>query len=174
MNGEILERLIRDIYGPGGLKDRLGELERMPFMAPGKMNHIEDGIDAIDDRLDDLETGIDSGMVDYSDASTITGWSSFTTKIIRYKVIGKMVFVEFNIAGTSDDAAARFTLPYARAGEEIRLLSAVIFDNGAYQATPGLIRLMTGLVQVYKDGLATVFTASGVKRVQGQFWYEMA
>lgn len=58
MNGEILERLIRDIYGPGGLKDRLGELERMPFMTPGKMNNIEDRIDAIDDRLDDLEAEI--------------------------------------------------------------------------------------------------------------------
>lgn len=139
-----------------------------------KMNNIEDGIDAIDDRLDDLETGIDSGMVDYSDTSTITGWSSFSTKVILYKVIGKMVFVEFNIAGTSNNTAAQFTLPYARAGGEARLPAAVIADNGSYQSTPGVIRLTTNLVRVYKDATFTVFTASAGKTVIGQFWYEMA
>jgi len=85
-----------------------------------------------------------------------------------------MVFVEFNIAGTSNDTAAQFTLPYARAGGEARLPAAVIADNGSYQAAPGVIRLTTNLVRVYKDARFTTFTASGDKTVRGQFWYEMA
>jgi len=155
----------------------------MPASYPGSVKTFTtkvNGVDAPDaEHINDLqlevaavETELLGGWTDYSNTSTVTGWSSFTTKQIYYKSIGKLVFVEFNIDGTSNADSAQFTLPFTRSGiSEIRLLSAVVMDNGAYQSAPGAIRLTANLVRVYLNGLLTVFTASGRKIVQGQFFF---
>jgi len=155
----------------------------MPASYPGSVKSFTtkvNGVDAPDaEHINDLqlevaavETELLNGWTDYSNTSTVTGWSSFTTKQIYYKAIGKLVFVEFNIDGTSNANSAQFTLPFNRSGiSEIRLLSAVVMDNGAYQSAPGAIRLTANLVRVYLNGLLTVFTASGRKIVQGQFFF---
>jgi len=33
--------------------------------------------------------------IDYSSTTTVVGWASFTTKVIRYCVVGNIVFVQF-------------------------------------------------------------------------------
>jgi len=48
----------------------------------------------------------------YSAVSTIVGWSSFTTKLIYTKKIGKTVFVSFFLHGVSNATTISFTLPY--------------------------------------------------------------
>lgn len=156
----------------------------MPASYPGSAKTFTtkvNGVDAPDaDHINDLqlevnavETDLLKAPVDYSATSTVTGWSSFTTKQIFYLKIGKLVWVEFNLAGTSNDTVAQFTLPYSRSGgvTEERLPFVVIADNGAFQATPGTIRLTTNLVRIHKDGLLTAFTNTGTKTVFGQFFY---
>jgi hypothetical protein len=49
---------------------------------------------------------------DYSGSSTIVGWTTPTAKI-RYKKIGKLVWVQYQITGTSNAGTTSFTLPFA-------------------------------------------------------------
>lgn len=109
---------------------------------------------------------------DYSATSTITGWSSFTTKSIYYSTIGKKMFVVFNIAGTSNATTVSFTLPYS-ASVNTRNGSALIQDNGTNSTTPGLVQMLSSsnTVTVYKDCSmsGTAFTNSGAKAVYGSF-----
>ena len=55
---------------------------------------------------------LDSGWVDISNTSTIVGWSSFTTKVLKYRRIGKSLYVKYSIVGTSNSTTTSFTVPY--------------------------------------------------------------
>jgi hypothetical protein len=114
---------------------------------------------------------------DYSATSTVVGWSSTTIKLIYYKRIGKLVFVAFDINGTSDSATATFTLPHTSAGPFTQLNGILVRNNGTTSTTPGRITILNGGVTC-QAGLnmsnAAGFTASGEKRILGQFWYEAA
>lgn len=142
-----------------------------------KMNNIEDGVDAIDDRLDDVDgrvEDIEDGWLDYSATSTITGWSSYTVKEIFYKVVGKIVFINFALAGTSNSATATFTLPYTSINMSILVAIAAkdngsIINNAVAAVNPG-----SNLAGFYTNMDAAAWTASGTKTVVGQFFYEIA
>ena len=113
---------------------------------------------------------------DYSGDTTTVGWSSFTTKRIYYKKIGNLVFINFNLKGTSDDTVATFTLPYTStnsADYETRVLIPVM-DNSVQLNTPGLVLLEpnSNIAQSFTTIGEAPFTNSAQKRVQGQFWYE--
>lgn len=113
-----------------------------------------------------------SDWVDYSATSTVVGWSSFTSKVITYKKVGKQVFVSFGISGTSNATTASFTLP-----DNATILgysvSAGVTNNGTILATPGVISLLvsTNTVNLFKERPTTPFTNTGTKTVQGQFFY---
>ena len=81
----------------------------------------------------DMVTSV--AWTDYSATSTIVGWTSYTTKEIWYKKIGKIVFVTFHIAGTSDDTVANFTVPFSN-NADVRV-NVVIrgLDDGSYNAS---------------------------------------
>lgn len=115
---------------------------------------------------------------DYSATSTVTGWASTTTKQIFYKQVGKLVFVQFYIDGTSDNAVARFTVATAAAASLTQSASClgVTMDNGSLLTTPGRVQIAAGasVVNCYKDAAAANFTASGQKIVAGQLVYEIA
>lgn len=117
--------------------------------------------------------------VDYSATSTIVGWSSFTTKSIKYKKVGNLVFVMFTLAGDSDagtGTAVQFTLPYANAGDDVGVSSGKAIDNSVAQADPAYITLGNGsaVVVVYKALNSNNWTNANVKSVRGQFFYEVA
>jgi hypothetical protein len=114
-----------------------------------------------------------TAWTDYSASSTVTGWSSFTSKFIYYKKIGKLVFVQFRITGTSDSTATSFTLPnsvgnYTRPSAIIRAA-----DNGAYTAA-GLAEMPENgnIVFCYPLAAGGNWTASGNKNIMGQLFYE--
>lgn len=114
----------------------------------------------------------------YQETSTIVGWSSFTTKIIRYKKIGNIVYVLFDLAGTSNSTAATFTLAVASASNGMSPGAAlhITQDNGSQFTTPGRVVISVGTANVstQANSAAGVFTNSGTKRITGQFWYETA
>lgn len=113
--------------------------------------------------------------VDYSGSSTVTGWSSTTTKVVQYKKVGKFVFVSFQIAGTSNATAATFTLPFALASGP-----AIYFPQGRTQDNGGLVAAGTcragvsagSTVDCYKDTALSAFTNVNTKEIIGQFFYE--
>jgi hypothetical protein len=114
-------------------------------------------------------------LTDYSTTSTITGWTSITTKIFQYKRIGKLVFVNFWIEGTSNSTASSITLPYSTALEYYYtfLLSAVV-DTSTTLTLPGrgVIAQTSNVISFYKDCASGVWGATGNKRIAGHFFYE--
>ena len=60
----------------------------------------------------DLPNQINTPWIDFSEQSTIVGWSSYTRKIIKYKVVGNIVYVYMNISGTSNSTSLNFSLPF--------------------------------------------------------------
>lgn len=144
-------------------------------------NDLQDEVTAIEDALlngftHDLKN---TGWTDYSGTSTVTGWSAFTQKTIFYKKVGRLVFVSFQIAGTSDATTASFTLPHARTSEALTqtfAMSGDIQDNGAAVTTNayGQIVASGSTATLYPSAASGNWTASSTKRVQGSFWYEAA
>lgn len=119
---------------------------------------------------------VEGAWTAYHNTSTIVGWSAFTTKLIYYKVIGNLVFVSFNITGTSNATSVSFTLPYASASGVLFNTCIRTYDNGSYTTTGGLLDLAadgSSTVVCYLDmtGSAASWTGSGNKAVSGQFWY---
>lgn len=113
-------------------------------------------------------------LIDYSATSTVVGWSSFTNKQIYYRKIGKQVFCNFLLAGTSNSTDVTFTLPDSNnANVTAQTLSVQIVNNGAVSNTPGRVitNLSSNVVTVNRDRSQTAFTNTGTKTVSGQFFY---
>lgn len=114
---------------------------------------------------------------DYATSSLIVGWSSFTTKVIRYKKVGKLVFVCFNIVGTSNSTSTSFTLPYTSANTTVAFYGACRYvNNGSGGVAPGRTLLPANSIActVNTDWAGSAWTSSGSKEIQGEFWYESA
>ncbi len=113
-------------------------------------------------------------LIDYSTTSTVVGWSSFTNKQIYYRKIGKQIFCNFLLAGTSNSTDVTFTLPDSNnANVTAQTLSVQIVNNGAISNTPGRVitNLSSNVVTVNRDRSQTAFTNTGTKTVSGQFFY---
>lgn len=116
-----------------------------------------------------------TALTDYSGTSTITGWTSFTTKILKYKKLGKTMFVYFDIRGTSNATTTSLTLPVAsNSGLGVVTSAIQVADNGSNPTTPGEASLSSGAstLNFYKDYSAPAWTNSGTKSILGCFVYE--
>ncbi len=120
-------------------------------------------------------------FTDYTASSTVTGWASFTNEHIYYKKLGKLVFVEFYIKGTSNATTASFTLPFSASNAQASLYpGAPLFstqDNSVDQTTPGRAYMApnTATVTLGKDcsdAGVSGWTNTGTKVAAGSFFYE--
>lgn len=111
--------------------------------------------------------------VDHSATSTIVGWSSFTTKQIRYKVFYKAILVDFYLNGTSDSTSVTFTLPTAMASVEFLSICRTV-NNGTSNVGRFFIASGGSTVTVNSDVAGTGWTGSGTKAIQAFFIYETA
>jgi hypothetical protein len=140
------------------------------------ISQISDGevLSSVRTKLNSVITEINlldpTDWVDYSSTSTIVGWSSFTTKLIKYRVIGKQVFVIANIRGTSNSTSTSFTIPFN---------SISTNDNMGYGLNNGgavncLIEISSGtnLVGCYAN--LAGWTGSGTKSIWVQFFIDIA
>ena len=111
--------------------------------------------------------------VDYSATSTIVGWSSRSTSVLRYRIIGKQIFVQFNLIGTSNSTSITFTLPFNCIQQTS--IFAIAVDNGATTGA-GLTQttLNSNVVNCYSNAFGATWTSSGSKIIRGQFFYETA
>ncbi len=114
---------------------------------------------------------------DYSGTSTITGWdpATFTSKHIEYKKVGNLMFVSFELSGTSNSASTEFSLPYANAGgtPAIGIIRAIDDGGAPVISYCGLAAADTvvGCLPVVGGG---AWQNHGTKTVAGQFFYEVA
>lgn len=137
---------------------------------------------AVDSLLDSIDTyladAVEGAWVDYSGTSTIVGWSSRTTTFLKYKKIGKMVFVKYTFSGTSNSTNLTFTLPYTNADNSSLGGVAPVglaVDNGALITQTKSVSLQmqasSATARILVDN-AVGWTASGTKTAEGQFWYQ--
>ena len=117
-------------------------------------------------------------FTDYSSTSTITGWSSYTTKKIYYKKIGKTVFVVFSIEGVSNTIGADFTLPFAVNSNMEVYTSISVINSSSQTSTPGRCQVdassSTASFSANYNPAGLAFGNSGTKAIRGQFFYETA
>lgn len=112
---------------------------------------------------------------------TVTGWAATPTVSARYIQIGKTVFLNFTISGTSNTTGATMTLPVAARSSGsftydgmngyAQNNSAEITTGSRWFIDPGA---STTLVNFYKDTAFAVWTNSGTKLVRGLIIYEAA
>lgn len=112
-----------------------------------------------------------NGFTDYSSSSTVTGWSSTSTKEIFYKRIGQLVMVWFRIIGTSNATTASFTVPFTNTSSVPVNNCTFVSDNGTPQTTGGRVSLSaaSGTINIFKDMASGAFTNSGTKQVGAGF-----
>jgi len=106
--------------------------------------------------------------VDYSSTSTIVGWSSFTTKVLKYRVIGKQVFFIVEFDGTSNSTSATFTMPSNTINS---ILTYGWSKNNGVSNPQSLIYTTanSNIITCY-NGASSTWTASGSKGFQCQFF----
>lgn len=118
---------------------------------------------------------IGTDVINYSATSTVIGWSSFTTKEIHVKNEGKMVYVAFNLQGTSNSASSTFTVPYtsdnAPLGYGDALQLAVNGGTTSTTATRVVMGASTTAATIYSNMSTGGWVTSGDKIVVGSFWY---
>lgn len=113
---------------------------------------------------------LDSGWVDISNTSTIVGWSSFTDKILKYRRIGKTLYVKYGFTGTSNSTATSFTIPYttvtASAGN-----THYVLNNGTSSIGYPSINANSNVIEFLRytsiTAVTNSWTASGTKQVYG-------
>jgi hypothetical protein len=136
-----------------------------------------EALSSVRTKLNDVITNVNlldpTGWVDYSSTSTVVGWSSTPTKIIRYRIIGKQMFVQFNLSGTSNSTAASFTLPNNATALNMNIFAYAI-NNGAFvsSVTHGSIASGSNTLSIFPNN--ALWTASGTKTTSGQFFIEIA
>jgi len=128
------------------------------------------------ENYDLIPTWAKEAWIDYSAFSRIVGWSSFTTKKIYYKQVGNMLYVAFDLIGTSNSTEISFTLPLKTATNPLLCsVTTIAEDNGTYLTSPGRINISNSyIVTCYKDLFIGAWTNSGEKRVMGNFFAELA
>jgi len=114
--------------------------------------------------------------VDYSATSTIVGWSSFTPgyKTIRYRVIGKQVFVYFDFSGTSNSTTTTFTLPFQMKNTTQNLIGCYVVNNGAQGIGMCFMSANSNVFQGLLSNGSATWASGGGKGFTGQFNYEIA
>lgn len=117
--------------------------------------------------------GSDDWM-DYSGTSTVTGWSSFTTKIILYRQSYKTIQVIFYLGGTSNSTAATFTLPTASSASSYLSLTYIAVNNGT--VTSGCryeLPSSSSTVTCDPTSAGGTWSSVGSKIVRGEFFYKI-
>lgn len=111
---------------------------------------------------------------------TWTGFSVDPTGVVaRYILIGKTchIYMIPSGSGTSNAGTITMTLPFAAANTGIQIgTNVVIINNGTSVAVNGRIdsRVNSNIADIYRDLIATAFTASGAKRASLTYTYEIA
>jgi hypothetical protein len=112
----------------------------------------------------------DTEIIDYSDLSTIVGFSIFTTKSIHIVLKNGIGTCFYDIAGVSNSVIKSITLDRNVIVSVVKT-DLTFINNGSALTSDGRVVVNSGsnVVDFRRDGVGTIFTASGNARVVGQF-----
>jgi len=122
-----------------------------------------------------LDTFIETEWTNWSANASPQGWSGTPTVYVFYLKIGKLIFISFNISGTSSAFTASITLPFATVNSLYALprSSFRAKNAGVDGAIPGMAYAVqnSSVLNFYKDWAQTAWSNSGTKEVDGQLVY---
>jgi hypothetical protein len=116
--------------------------------------------DALDLKVDK------TNWVDISLTSTINGFASFTTRVIRYKQISdNVIWVKGELSGVSNSGLLNFTIPFTNANNIQNIGIAAIVNNNLTQTAYGVIASTpnSNIVSVVRDVNGLAFTNTNNK-----------
>ena len=131
-----------------------------------------EGMSSVRTKLNSVITEVNlldpTDWVDYSATSTIVGWSSFTTKVLKYRVIGKQIFFIVEFDGTSNSTSATFTMPSNTINSILTYGWAK--NNGVSNPQALIYTTANSNTITCYNGNSSTWTASGSKGFQCQFF----
>jgi hypothetical protein len=107
-----------------------------------------------------------TNWVDISLTSTIVGFASFTTRVIRYKQISdNVIWVKGELSGVSNSGLLNFTIPFTSANNIQNIGIAAIVNNNLTQLPYGVISGIpnSNIVSVVRDVNGLAFTNTNNK-----------
>lgn len=112
-------------------------------------------------------------ITDYASTSTITGFSSFTTKIIQVIDMNAYDLINFDLAGTSNATTLAFTIPNSLSSSAPSV-SAIIHSLSGATNGSGLaqIAISSSTVNCFFNVSSATWSGSGPKRVRGTIFVQ--
>jgi len=118
-----------------------------------------------------LKQDIPTGWTAYGGTSTIVGFSSTTIAIVNYIVMGKLLFVHFDISGTSNATTFSFTIPQTTVNAKQFGFGTGLNNTSSYGALGIYSAESSSTVNLIRDNanytVLNTWTASGTKRGTG-------
>ena len=157
-----------DLYNALLLKKDVADSGRAVsnYVTGYSLNKVRDSLATLVAKKQDT-----AAWVDYSATSTITGWSSYTTKLIQYQVVGKTMKVMVQIEGTGTGTSVSFTLPNSATAWGKQYFILHTRNNTTQSASVATVAANGSTVTVSNSSSTTSSWTNGVGRdVQGQFF----
>ena len=157
-----------DLYNALLLKKDVADSGRAVsnYVTGYSLNKVRDSLATLVAKKQDT-----AAWVDYSATSTITGWSSYTTKLIQYQVVGKTMKVMVKIEGTGTGTSVSFTLPNSATAWGTQYFILHTRNNTTQSASVATVAANGSTVTVSNSASTTTSWTNAVGRdVQGQFF----
>ena len=157
-----------DLYNALLLKKDVADSGRAVsnYVTGYSLNKVRDSLATLVAKKQDT-----AAWVDYSATSTITGWSSYTTKLIQYQVVGKTMKVMVQIEGTGTGTSVSFTLPNSATAWGTQYFILHTRNNTTQSASVATVAANGSTVTVSNSASTTTSWTNAVGRdVQGQFF----
>jgi hypothetical protein len=148
----------------------IGSLATATYPSLTELSYVKGVTSSIQTQIGTKIT--DNSWVDYSATSTFTGWASFTTKKLQYKVLGaNTLLVQFQVEGTSNANSASFTLPSPASSWGVQYFTAQSTNTSAIAVSLGFINASSSTVSLcvgINQATATTWSTTGAKNIRGQ------
>jgi len=157
-----------DLYNALLLKKDVADSGRAVsnYVTGYSLNKVRDSLATLVAKKQDT-----AAWVDYSATSTITGWSSYTTKLIKYQVVGNIMRVMVQIEGTGTGTSVSFTLPNSATAWGTQYFILHTRNNTTQSASVATVAANGSTVTVSNSASTTSSWTNAVGRdVQGQFF----
>ncbi len=135
------------------------------YVTGWSLNKVRDSLATLIGKKQDT-----AAWVDYSATSTITGWSAYTTKLIQYRIVGKVMQVMVQFEGTGTGTTVSFTLPNSATAWGTQYFILHTRNNTTQSASVATVNANSSTVTVSNSASTTTSWINAVGRdVQGQF-----
>lgn len=98
----------------------------------------------------------------------LTGWSSYSVTAARWSQIGRMIYLQFTVNGTSNSTNSSLTAPTKANSSDYYIGSSITRDNGSELDPFSPISMTAGsaTIGIFKSNSSVNFTSSGTKSLR--------